>query len=521
MMSLLRGPGSSACLLLLLPMLGWAPAARGAGLTTQTYPAGELLSTWKEGGRLATWHNGYFYASGMAHSQVYDISDPKKPVRVTTGKGSNGHRWAKFRNAYWKEYQNVDAASNGDWLDLSALPQFKPHAGGPGIPAQGSQDLFTYPHRESGGRLLDMRTGQAVGAVAPASLKTVTGSNKLRIGNLWFYTPGDDQAGVTVIDVGNPANPKLLCELKGDYKQYTTAYQVWRHYLLLLIGDNTNVGGKNLIAIDFQDPADLKVAWGLTSVESAGGRYIMFQDEFGFLGRANGGMKLNLETRQVVQRFKTVGYNSDFQWIPLGHLVVQTASEEPEGQSQSHIFSHQAELDKRPPTVGYHLPKAGAVNQPLGTVVGLVINETLEDSTVHDKTLVIRPAGGQPITADVISYSHNVINIAPRAPLLANTTYEVETVAGGIMDVAGNGITGHKFYFSTGPVISGPGAGVLTRPESRVDGFRFQRTGGALLLRADGFPSGEAALGDGRGHAGRFLDMLGREVVPAGSPLLR
>jgi large repetitive protein len=496
-------PGSSACLFLLLPVLGLAPAARSAGLPTQTYPAGELLSTWKEGGRLATWHNGYFYAWGMAHSQVYDISDPKNPAKVATGLGSNGHRWAKFRNAFWKEYQNVDSPTNG-FLDLAALPEFKPHPGGTGIPAKGSQDLFTYPHRESGGKLVDMRTGQTVGAVAPASLKTVTGSNKLRIGNLWFYTPGDDQAGVTAIDVGNPANPKLLCELKGDYKQYTTAYQVWRHYLLLLIGDNTNVGGKNLIAIDFQDPADLKVAWGLTSAESAGGRYIMFQDEFGFLGRANGGIKLNLETRQVVQRFKTVGYNSDFQWIPLGHLVMQTASEEPEGQSQSHIFSHQAELDKRPPTVGYHLPKAGAVNQPLGTVVGLVINETLEDSTIHDKTLVVRPVGGQPIAADVIAYSYNVINIAPREPLLPNTTYEVETVAGGIRDVAGNGITGHKFNFTTGPAVGGPGSIFGAGAESQGGGFRFLNTGGELLLRA-----------------GRFVNLLGRKVVPEGSPLLR
>lgn len=474
-----------------LAVAGGLTAAAAAGLPQQTYPAGELLSNWKEGGRLATFHNGHLYMIGLSQSFVWDISNPKQPVQKNTGIGGNGHRWAKFGHAFWKEYVSGDATPLGyNFLDLSALPSYSAYKGAARIPLQGDQptmnSLWTYPHRESGSGLVDVRTGATVGSVKPSTLKTVNAGNTLRIGNLWFYSPGDNQNGVAVVDVGNPANPKILSELKGDYKQYTTTYQVWRNYLILLFGDDTNAGGNNLIAIDYDDPENLKVGWGLPNSVIKGMRYMMFQDEFGFGGRGAEGMKINLETKQVVQRFPVTNYwASDFQWIPLGHLLVQTASEDCAGcGSQTHIFSQSDALDKRAPTVGYHLPKDGAVNQPLGTVIGLVIAETLDDATISEKTLIVRPVGGEPIAADVVSYSYNVVNIAPRSPLAANTTYEVEVVAGGIKDVSGNGITGKKFWFSTGATLNRPGAGVKAEAPP---GLTARAVGRTLRLQA-GFP---------------------------------
>jgi len=440
----------------ILPVVGLA-----AGLPRQTYTAGELLWSWDKGGRLLTWHNGYLYMIGLDKSYVYDLSDPRNPVIVTTGKGNNTHRWVKFGNAFWGDLGLADAMGTGyNFLDLSALPDLKPYTGDANIEVKGKSHYllyWTYPHRYKWNGLVDVRTGEVVGSIAPSSLKTVDkAGHEFRIGNLWFYTSGDEKGGMAVVDVGNPANPKILDELKGDIGQYTNTVQIWRHYVILMLGKNTNQGGNSTIAIDFSDPENLNVAWGFPNTLSVG-RYANFQDEFGFFGFSPG-VKFNMETQEVVQTFKGVHFMSDFQWVPLGNLVIQSASENCTFpcMSSTHIFAHQDAPDTRPPSVGYHLPGDGALRQPLGTVVGLVINETLLDTTLTDKTIIIRPVGGQPIATDIVSYSFDVINIAPRENLLPNTTYEVELVEGGIKDVSGNGIKGKKFYFSTGTTLDPP-----------------------------------------------------------------
>ncbi|MDQ3002155.1 MAG: Ig-like domain-containing protein, partial [Fibrobacterota bacterium] len=98
-----------------------------------------------------------------------------------------------------------------------------------------------------------------------------------------------------------------------------------------------------------------------------------------------------------------------------------------------------------------------------------VIAETLLDTSISDKTILLRPVGGQPVPVDVVSYSYNVVNVAPQSPLLPNTSYEVEVVEGGIKDAAGNAIQGYKYYFSTGTTLTRPqGSGILDGGKSKA-----------------------------------------------------
>ena len=89
------------------------------------------------------------------------------------------------------------------------------------------------------------------------------------------------------------------------------------------------------------------------------------------------------------------------------------------------------------------------------STVGLVINETLDGTTVNPQTIQVRPLGGDPLPATVIHTSYNVVNIVPDAPLAADTTYEVRLVQDGVRDVAGNGIAAYGFLFSTGATVGG------------------------------------------------------------------
>jgi hypothetical protein len=117
------------------------------------------------------------------------------------------------------------------------------------------------------------------------------------------------------------------------------------------------------------------------------------------------------------------------------------------------LFTHQDGLDTRRPTVGYHLPRPNATHQPLETVIGFVINETLDSPTVTSQNIRLHTAGGTPVATTVIHTSYNVVNVSPDEPLLPDTTYEVSFVHDGVRDVAGNGFAQYSFRFSTGASV--------------------------------------------------------------------
>lgn len=62
---------------------------------------------------------------------------------------------------------------------------------------------------------------------------------------------------------------------------------------------------------------------------------------------------------------------------------------------------------------------------------------------------------GAPVAGVVIHTSYQVVNFTPVQPLAADTTYEVQLVAGGVHDVAGNAIAPYSFRFSTGATVIG------------------------------------------------------------------
>ncbi len=439
------------------------------GLPSQTWPAGTYLSHWNHGGRIVTFHNGYLYlgATDNQHTTVYDISNPASPALIHNFQvGANGHTWYKIGNAFWRTYWNPELG-NADvpapFADLSDMLNWSPFTGSvhdfpfvqPPLTWPGNW-LPTYPHVFAE-RIYDARLGWWP-PVADRNLQAesgINGSNRWRLGNLLFFTPGDDQSGMAVFDIGDPANPVLLSTLTGNIRQYTNAWQIWRHYVVLMNGDNENGpgGNANALLIDISDPGNLSIS-ATIPYDDLPGRYVHFQDRYAFAGRFGRGTKFNMETLQVERVFTPpTGGFGDFQWIPLGHLLLVSSSET--NASRSYLFSHQDGLDVTPPSVGYHLPVDGAINQPLTTVIGLVINEVLDSTTVNDQTIQVRPLGGEPIAGVVMDTNYDVINWVPVQPLLPETTYEVRVVAGGIHDVAGNPIEQHLFHFSTGDQIGG------------------------------------------------------------------
>ena len=447
--------------------------APGAGLPTTTWAAGTKLAELPHGGRITTFHRGKLYLGGTDDQATWaydlsNISPTSAPVLLCTGPTlGNSHVWYKvgdlfFRQdlAHWTAPPKLfdlrtDFCNPSRWnTPIHDFPLASQIAGDDWMP--------TYPYAFTNS-VLDARRGWFP-SIVDRNLRAeanVQAFNRFRIGNLLLYTPGDGGTGVAAFDIGDPANPRLLDVLTGNYQQYTTTWQVWRHYLVMMIGHNGNgpANNANALVIDFSDPTDLRIAWTIPR-ETLRGRYVHFQDHYAFAGHVtdNGpggkGAKYNMLTRQVERTFDPPNTGADFQWIPLGHLLLVSGSETT--VSASVIYAHQDGRDITPPSVGYHLPADGALNQPLRTGVGLVIHEQLDATTVNEQTIELRPVGGDPIPAIVMHTSYDVVNVVPVNPLQANTTYEVRIVANGVRDVAGNAMLPYSFFFSTGNALQVP-----------------------------------------------------------------
>ncbi|TCI94416.1 PKD domain-containing protein [Tenacibaculum sp. M341] len=424
---------------------------KGPEMTKQTWPKGTFLANFPEGDRINTYHRNYLMINGQAGTGVWDISNPTTPKRVQFSEdANNGHRWWKLEgDLFYREYSVPELQGTGyKYLDLSDMLNRKPVTSSDILytvkDGQANYDnLETFPHTIVGNRVFDMRDGKQVDNIpVNASVPDVV----VRVGNYVFYAP--QTGAINVFDFGDPDNIKFLGAFGGDipHEQYSTGIQLWRNYLVFMSG---NQEPDALVGFDISDPTNVKRGFSLHSDQITLGRYMIFQDEFGFSGRFDRGVKFNFETMEIDHEFFPPSSDEtlqfiDNQWMPIGHILVAS------GDDKTSIFAHQDELDTKGPSVGHHFPISGAINQPITSTIGFVINETLNDLTLNDQTIQVRPLGGEVIEGDVTTTSYQVINYAPKKNLLPNTTYEVKFVAGGIKDAVGNGMEEYIFYFTTG-----------------------------------------------------------------------
>ncbi|SNR17253.1 PKD domain-containing protein [Tenacibaculum jejuense] len=432
----------------ILPMYD---GTKGPEMTKQTWPKGTFLSNFPEGDRINTYHRNYLMINGQAGTGVWDVSNPTAPKRVQfSDAANNGHRWWKLEgDLFYREYSVPELEGTGyKYLDLSNMLDRKPVTSSDILytvqDGQANYDnLETFPHTIVGNRVFDMRSGQQVDNI-PVSVAVP--DVVVRVGNYVFYAP--QTGAINVFDFGDPSNIKFLGSFGGDipHEQYSTGIQLWRNYLIFMSG---NQGPDALVGFDISDPTNVTRGFSLHSDQITLGRYMIFQDEFGFSGRFDRGVKFNFETMEIDHEFFPPSSDEtlqfiDNQWMPIGHILVAS------GDDKTSIFAHQDELDTKGPSVGHHFPVSGAINQPVTTTIGFVINETLNDLTLNDQTIQVSPLGGNPIQGDVTTTSYQVINYAPKNPLLPNTTYEVKFVEGGIKDAVGNGMEEYSFFFTTG-----------------------------------------------------------------------
>ncbi len=302
----------------------------------------------------------------------------------------------------------------------------------------------------------------------PALAQHGVAGNSILLGNLLLITSDESDMGILAYDISpvfeTPAQPPVLLDkLSGALGSYIVS--PWEHYLVL--GRRSGL----VDIVDFSDPTNLQ---HVTTIDCSGDPsqdlnnglgYIQCQDNYVFLDRH----KIDMDTFTPVLEFDEVGndrpagsiggqLDTSQRMLPVGNLLI-TGGYSVSGADGVGVWIHDSAPDTNPPYVGYHVPRPGQTNFPLGAPISLLIHETLESYTiVNGESVILRPLGGEPVDA-IVSFSYDdVLTITPDEYLLPDTTYEVEIVAGGIKDVSGNGILPYTFTFSTGLGVAGGNA---------------------------------------------------------------
>lgn len=304
----------------------------------------------------------------------------------------------------------------------------------------------------------------------PALAQHGVAGNSILLGNLLFITSDESNTGVLCYDISPvfespPRQPQLLDKLSGPIGAYICS--PWQNYLIFSRRDTSTVD-----IVDYSDPTNLHFVTsinvlGHTAWDRGNGLgYIQCQDNFVFADRH----KINMDTFQPVLELDEIGANrpagsvggqldTSQHLMPMGNLLV-SGGYSVSGADGVGVWIHDPNPDRNPPYVGYHVPRPGQTRFPRGAPISLLIHENLESFTIiNGQTVILRRADQvTPLDCTVAFSYDDVLTITPTQYLEENQTYVVEVVAGGIKDVAGNGIVGYSFSFSTGDNVAGGNA---------------------------------------------------------------
>ncbi len=457
-------------------------------------------------GAIIAWHNGVLFTSPEAPSsspgstiqaRMWNISDPANPRIIVNApanaQGSLGTSpMAINAHGYFHVGQNMATGAAGHWLVLGAdwppdAPwSFRATAGQSGITRQASQHFGAGVRGQLYGPWFIDRTWWSYGEISgqaqiytngapgnPGStlqstfdhlaLTGVVGHPFL-LGNLLIYASDQSRTGVATYDISNPQQPVLLDVLKhGGPGGYWP--ELWANDGELYIVFPYNDNGNGMRIVDATDPTALRFVADVPLPrpnDSAGAMYAQFQDEFGFIGDH----KVNMLTRTSVRQFATLSNNIDISQfaLPLGNLLVTGGAGGP-GQGWA-IYAHQAAPDTRPPSVAYHIPRAGQTAYPRGAPISVIIHETLNTlSIINGDTFMVRqvlsPGNfGAPLPGRWTFSFNDVLTFQPNAQLAVDATYEVRLA--NITDAAGNPMAPYAFTFSTGGAVGGNRPPVVT-----------------------------------------------------------
>jgi YVTN family beta-propeller protein len=463
-------------LMLLQPVL--LVAQSGPGIPAITYSQAELftvIGTIGSGshgrvmmldGYLGTLRSG----GGL---RLYDISNPALPVQHSYSGGmglSEPHAWA-VTSAFGGRHVVVVRGSGlggtgfGIWdYGNSAQPQLLANYTVPGVSGGYTTGLFWLftqgnviycPAGSLGLIIVDASQPTAPVVAAQIPKSALGGFNTVlayAIGNTLLLANSDGGSGFALLDISDPFAPVLIHSDPNTSIPYSAQVNGGKLFVAA-VSNCIGCSGGNNGSFHAYDISTTAFTPSLTVGLPSRGGSVTMQDKFAHIAASSTYLKLAVFGSNVTVMGQTTNPTSggDIDWVtPIGNLV---ALGDDQGGATK-LVPHQRAPDVLGPTVTMVVPAANATQQALTSRVGVTMSDMIAFDSLTTATFAVRPVGGIAI-AGSFSHQMGVVNFSPDAPLLANTTYEVEIVAGGVRDWAGNP-TALPFtsWFATGSALN-------------------------------------------------------------------
>ena len=453
-------------------------AAAGPGLPNQAYPGKSVFDmltridsnsnngSAPRGHGFVTMHQGYFMVvfsndggggNGTGGFSFINLADPENPVNVfrsdTTApyNDSSSSQYAgnireahgySFSGNIWCMNTNRAGGSGLQFWDLSTATspvrlseiELSGLSGGDyGSTAwwvfwQGGR--YAYVAGTTGGLYIVDGTDPS----NPVELKRIpTGSlggfrvnTCFAIGNLLVLAQSDG-GGIATFDISDPLNPTLL-DLESSFQ---VGYS-------MMVNGNRILGAHDPARVyDISNPGSITLEGQGPNVAGKGG-YGIFKDGSFYYGSSTAVVNLDVSGTPFTSlgTHAPSGFsNADWDFaIPLGNLLF--AGNDHNGSA---LLVGSVTADQTAPEVNMVNPASGATGQAVTSRVGITLTDQVLTESIDSTTFIVRPLGGSAI-AGTYSNQTGIVNFWPASPLSANTTYEVVIPAGGIKDLAGNGV---------------------------------------------------------------------------------
>lgn len=402
--------------------------------------------------------NGYAILTGNAIHEVWDISNPRVPVRKATMISSyaageaESHQTTLGRDAAGNYYL---ATISGRGIDIwnmtnTTNPTLVSELILPGIDYGdvteavwglcwqgdhiycGATNMGLYVVDVS-----DVTSPSHVATLTRAQLGGVSAGPVFAMGDTLIVTTPKLTAGIATVDISDPENPALLDSISPS-------------------GGKSYIGGfygKNAHLITpFRSYDVLTDPSNITAVGSApvpNSEYLSFANDYLYLGGLRGGTEgiykydiSNPASPVLLGRVQGRDSRWDDQFsCPVGNLLIIADDQLVDNQYVGAVIAvHETAADTSSISVKAVSPADGSTGISLSGQIGISLSEWPEFKSVDASSLQLRPLGGTAITGKW-GCTYTLLNFTPDAPLLPGTTYEIFLPAGGVTDLVGNSIS--------------------------------------------------------------------------------
>ncbi len=410
---------------------------------------------------------GFAVLAGNAEHEIWDITDPYKPVFVSgfeskysSGEAeshqvsymadNDGNYYLVTTSGRGIDIWNITDVRKPVYVAAMELPNINYGDVSNGVWGISCQGNYIYVGATNNGLYVVDASNKSepklVKTVPISKLGNIFPGPLFALGNVLIITPPKNKTGIVTVDISDSENPVLIDFYNSTKKSYIGGF--YGKYAFL---------EQDISIFDVtSDPSNIEV------VHVGGGKkseYMSFDAGYLYLGGLRGGTqgiyKYNLsDINDPTEVLRIEG--RDARWddqfsCAVGNIIIIADDQRVDGKYVGAVIGvHDALPDNTGPKVEVLFPKNEAKDQPTSTKIGISLSDMIEPSSLKKNSLIVRPVGGSPVEG-TWSCTYTTINFEPANLLQPNTTYEIVLNTHGVTDLMGNDMENPFIsIFSTG-----------------------------------------------------------------------